>query len=91
MPLLAFDPVKALDTLANERCSRFGVVPTMLIAMLQHPHSKEVDLSHLQQVFSGRSPVPVVVMEQVSSTGTPTWASSSARRSQPGHHPDVER
>ena len=65
MPLLAFDPVKALDTLANERCSRFGGVPTMLIAMLQHPHSKEVDLSHLQQVFSGGSPVPVVVMEQV--------------------------
>lgn len=65
MPLLVFDPVKALDTLANERCTRFGGVPTMLIAMLQHPHSKEVDLSHLQQVFSGGSPVPVVVMEQV--------------------------
>ncbi len=65
MPLLAFDPVKALDTLANERCSRFGGVPTMLIAMLQHPHGKEVDLSHLKQVFSGGSPVPVVVMEQV--------------------------
>jgi acyl-CoA synthetase (AMP-forming)/AMP-acid ligase II len=65
MPLLAFDPVKALDTLANERCTRFGGVPTMLIAMLQHPHSKEVDLSHLQQVFSGGSPVPVIVMEQV--------------------------
>ncbi|HLW00855.1 MAG TPA: AMP-binding protein [Ktedonobacterales bacterium] len=65
MPLLAFDPVKALDTLANERCSRFGGVPTMLISMLQHPHSKEVDLSHLKQVFSGGSPVPVVVMEQV--------------------------
>jgi fatty-acyl-CoA synthase len=65
MPLLAFDPVKALDTLANERCTRFGGVPTMLIAMLQHPHSKEVDLSHLQQVFSGGSPVPVVLMEQV--------------------------
>ncbi|HEY7358110.1 MAG TPA: AMP-binding protein, partial [Ktedonobacterales bacterium] len=65
MPLLAFDPVKALDTLANERCTRFGGVPTMLIAMLQHPHSKEVDLSHLRHVFSGGSPVPVVLLEQV--------------------------
>ncbi len=65
MPLLAFDPVKALDTLANERCSRFGGVPTMLVAMLQHPHSKEVDLSHLKQVFSGGSPVPVALLEQV--------------------------
>jgi fatty-acyl-CoA synthase len=65
MPLLAFDPVKALDTLANERCSRFGGVPTMLVAMLQHPHSKETDLSHLKQVFSGGSPVPVALLEQV--------------------------
>lgn len=64
-PLLAFDPVKALDTLANERCALFGGVPTMLIAMLQHPHAKEVDLSHLQRVFSGGSPVPVALLEQV--------------------------
>ncbi len=65
LPLLAFDPVKALDTVANERCVLFGGVPTMLIAMLQHPHSKEADLSHLRRVFSGGSPVPVALMEQV--------------------------
>jgi fatty-acyl-CoA synthase len=65
LPLLAFDPVKALDTVASERCVLFGGVPTMLIAMLQHPHSKEVDLSHLRRVFSGGSPVPVALMEQV--------------------------
>ncbi|HEX6777745.1 MAG TPA: AMP-binding protein, partial [Ktedonobacterales bacterium] len=65
LPLLAFDPVKALDTLANEHCVLFGGVPTMLIAMLHHPHSKEVDLSHLRRVFSGGSPVPVALMEQV--------------------------
>ncbi len=66
LPLLAFDPVKALDTIANEKCIQFGGVPTMLIAMLQHPHSKEVDLSSLKKVFSGGSPVPVALMEQVS-------------------------
>jgi fatty-acyl-CoA synthase len=66
LPLLAFDPVKALDTIANEQCIQFGGVPTMLIAMLQHPHSKEVDLSSLKKVFSGGSPVPVALMEQVS-------------------------
>ena len=65
LPLLAFDPVKALDTLAGERCILFGGVPTMLIAMLNHPHSKEVDLSHLRLVFSGGAPVPVALMEQV--------------------------
>jgi fatty-acyl-CoA synthase len=65
LPLLAFDPVKALDTVASERCVLFGGVPTMLIAMLQHPHSKEVDLSHLRRVFSGGSPVQVALMEQV--------------------------
>ena len=64
-PLLAFDPVKALDTVSSEHCFLFGGVPTMLIAMLQHPHATEVDMSHLQRTLSGGSPVPVALMEQV--------------------------
>jgi fatty-acyl-CoA synthase len=64
-PLLAFDPVKALDTISSEQCILFGGVPTMLIAMLHHPHATEVDMSHLQRTLSGGSPVPVVLMEQV--------------------------
>jgi fatty-acyl-CoA synthase len=40
-------------------------VPTMLIAMLNHPRFAEFDLSSLRQVGSGGSPVPVALTEQV--------------------------
>lgn len=65
-PLIAFDPLKTLQVLSTERCSRFGGVPTMLIAIMQHPDFASFDLSSLKSVVSGGSPVPVYLMEQVS-------------------------
>lgn len=64
-PLIAFDPLKTLQVLSSEHCSRFGGVPTMLLAMMQHPDFAQYDLSALQSVVSGGSPVPVYLMEQV--------------------------
>lgn len=65
-PLIAFDPLKTLQAISRERCSYFGGVPTMLIAILQHPDFASFDLSSLKSVVSGGSPVPVYLMEQVS-------------------------
>ncbi|HEX4716027.1 MAG TPA: AMP-binding protein, partial [Ktedonobacteraceae bacterium] len=64
-PLLAFDPIKLLQINSRERCTLSGGVPTMLLAMLQHPDFEQYDLSSLKQVLSGGTPVPVAVMEQV--------------------------
>jgi fatty-acyl-CoA synthase len=64
-PLIAFDPLKTLQVISTERCSYFGGVPTMLIAIMQHPEFASFDLSSLQGVVSGGSPVPVYLMEQV--------------------------
>ncbi|HJT56672.1 MAG TPA: AMP-binding protein, partial [Ktedonobacteraceae bacterium] len=64
-PLMAFDPVKALQIISSERCTMFGGVPTMLLAIMQHPQFKAYDLSSLRTVISGGSPVPVYLMEQV--------------------------
>ncbi len=36
-PLLAFDPLKALQIIGQERCTTLLGVPTMLLAMLHHP------------------------------------------------------
>jgi len=41
-PLMAFDPLKTLQVLSSEHCARFGGVPTMLIAMMQHPEFEQV-------------------------------------------------
>ncbi len=64
-PLIAFDPLKALQVISSERCTTMGGVPTMLLAILQHPDFSKYDLSSLRSVVSGGSPVPVYLMEQV--------------------------
>jgi fatty-acyl-CoA synthase len=64
-PLIAFDPLKFLQTISRERCAYAGGVPTMLLAALQHPDFAQYDLSALRSMLSGGSPVPVAVMEQV--------------------------
>jgi fatty-acyl-CoA synthase len=64
-PLMAFDPLKTLQVISTEKCTRLGGVPTMLIAIMQHPDFPKYDFSSLKSVVSGGSPVPVYVMEQV--------------------------
>ena len=64
-PLLAFDPAKAMQVISTERCNFTGGVPTMLIAMLQHPDFAQYDLSSLERVVCAGAPVPVSLMEQV--------------------------
>ncbi|MFL5657641.1 MAG: AMP-binding protein [Ktedonobacteraceae bacterium] len=64
-PLLAFDPLKTLQILKQENCEYIFAVPTMLIAMLQHPEFEQYKPTTLKVVLSGGAPVPVAVMEQV--------------------------
>ncbi len=64
-PLLVFDPVKAMQVISREHCTSSGGVPTMLLAMLQHPDFARYDLSSLKFVSSGAAPVPVTLMEEV--------------------------
>lgn len=64
-PLLAFDPVKAMRVISQEGCIETFAVPTMLMAILQHPDFERYDLSSLLTVGSGGAPVPVSLMEQV--------------------------
>ena len=65
VPLIAFDPVKHLELFDKEKGSFTFAVPTMLVAMLNHPRFGEFDLSAVRSIFTGATPVPVVVMEQI--------------------------
>jgi len=65
VPLIAFDPLKNLELFDKEKGSFTFAVPTMLIAMLNHPRFGEFDLSSLRSIFTGATPVPVAVMEQI--------------------------
>ena len=64
-PMLAFDPLKTLQIISTEKCNTVGAVPTMLLAILQHPEFSQHDLSSLRSVVSGATSVPVYLMEQV--------------------------
>jgi len=64
--VIQFEPLKMLELVVQERATILHGVPTMLIAMLQHPRAKEFDpRSHLRLVISGGTPIPVPVLEQV--------------------------
>ncbi len=65
IPLVSFDPLKQLELFEKEKGSFTFAVPTMMIAMLNHPRFNEFDLSHLRSIFTGATPVPVAVMEQI--------------------------
>ncbi|MEK6288973.1 MAG: AMP-binding protein [Acidobacteriota bacterium] len=67
IPLISFDPEKELKLLDGEKATLSFNVPTMLVAMLNHPRflAGEFDLSSLREIITGATPVPVVLMEDV--------------------------
>ncbi len=73
-PLLAFDPVKAMQTIEQERCNNTFAMPTMLLAILQHADVERYDLSSLLSVGSGGTPVPISLMERTKACiGSDIW------------------
>jgi fatty-acyl-CoA synthase len=65
IPLISFDPLKNLELLDRQKGTFTFAVPTMLIAMLNHPRFAEFDLSALRNIYTGATPVPVSLMEQI--------------------------
>jgi len=66
--LVAFDPGVALELCETERAETFGGVPTMLIAMMEHPDFAKRDLAALRNVYSGGSLVPAELVKRIEST-----------------------
>jgi fatty-acyl-CoA synthase len=60
----AFDPLASLETIQAEKCTWFGGVPTMLIAVLNHSAFSQFDLSSLRGCGCGGSPVPSDIMRR---------------------------
>jgi len=64
----SFDPLTVLSTVQAERCTALYGVPTMFIAMLDHPRFAEHDLSSLRTGIMAGSPCPIEVMRRVVET-----------------------
>jgi fatty-acyl-CoA synthase len=61
----SFDPKAVLETVQAERCTGLHGVPTMFIAILDHPDFSRYDLSTLRTGIMAGSPCPAEVMSRV--------------------------
>ncbi len=60
-----FEPGHMLDAIEQYRCNTISGVPTMLVALLEHPSYGERDLSSVKVVTSGGSTVPAALVERL--------------------------
>ena len=65
IPSEGFDPLSVLQTVQQERCTGLHGVPTMFIAILDHPEFARFDLSSLRTGIMAGSPCPIEVMKRV--------------------------
>ena len=67
IPGESFDPLAVLEAVTEERCTALHGVPTMFIAMLDHPRFGEFSFPTLRTGIMAGSPCPVEVMKKVQS------------------------
>jgi fatty-acyl-CoA synthase len=60
-----FDAGATLQTVESERCTALHGVPTMFIAMLEHPEFARFDLTSLRTGMMAGAPCPIEVMKRV--------------------------
>lgn len=65
VPLDHFNPLMVMETVHFERCTALHGVPTMFIAILQHPDFNKFDFSSLRTGIMAGAPCPIKVMQEV--------------------------
>ena len=64
-PIPYFSPKSSLACINQERITCFHGVPTMFIAMLEHPDFPKTDFSHMRTGIMAGSPCPISKMQDV--------------------------
>ena len=65
LPLPYFSPKPALACIHNEHITAFHGVPTMFIALLEHPDFPHTDFSYMRTGIMAGSPCPISAMRDV--------------------------
>ena len=63
-PAPSFEPLATLEAVADEHCTSLYGVPTMWIALLEHPRFSEFDLTSLRTGVMAGAPCPIEVMKR---------------------------
>ncbi|WP_236796419.1 AMP-binding protein [Amycolatopsis sp. GM8] len=80
-----FDPALQLRLIESERGTSFGGVPTMLIALLNHPDFPGTDLSSVRFALSGGATVPPDLVRRIERTlGVPMTQTFAQTEASPG-------
>ena len=65
LPIPYFSPKSSLACVNDEHITAFNGVPTMFIAMLNHPDFAKTDFSYMRTGIMAGSPCPIAVMKDV--------------------------
>ncbi|HEY9059672.1 MAG TPA: AMP-binding protein [Pseudobacteroides sp.] len=65
VPVDYFQPLKVMEAVQNENCTALHGVPTMFIAILEHPEFNKFKFSKLRTGIMAGSPCPIKVMKDV--------------------------
>lgn len=65
--LKSFDPAEVIRTFADQRITHTLLVPAMIKMVLNHPHATGADVSSVQYILYGASPMPAATIEQCQS------------------------
>ncbi len=65
LPIPYFSPKPSLACINNEHITAFHGVPTMFIAMLEHPDFEKTDFSYMRTGIMAGSPCPISAMQDV--------------------------
>ena len=60
----SFDPGLFLELIEAERCNNSLIVPTMILALLNHPDLKKRDVSSFKSILSGAATVPAPLVRR---------------------------
>lgn len=63
-----FDPGLMLELIESERCETTLIVPTMILALMEHPDLPKRDVSSLRMIQSGAATVPAALVRRALST-----------------------
>ena len=66
--LKKFEPTALLNLLEKEKVSRVMLVPTMINFLVSHPEISHRDLSHLEYITYGASPMPLELLKRSMAT-----------------------
>lgn len=72
--LAKFDPAEVLRTIEEEQITATMLVPSMLYALMDHPDSRTRDLSSLETVYYGASPINSVRLAEAIERFGPIFA-----------------